>query len=167
MIKSIQNLVLNGLFVFKIISKNSILTSIKGCNSVAQFAKIRTHRSFRACHHNLQVWKGSDKNSQEKSGHIVFFHYNPLSVAMKTRSRIWPNFKLIQALMSVIVTCKYEMDSIMNSREEVATPFFPIISIWGFFQTLKGSSLHSRWWSDLNGFQTPLSSHAYHHYLEV
>ena len=31
----IQNLVLIGLFVFKILSKNSILTSIKGRNSVA------------------------------------------------------------------------------------------------------------------------------------
>ena len=30
-----KNLVLIGLFVFKILSENSILTSIKGCNSVA------------------------------------------------------------------------------------------------------------------------------------
>ena len=33
---------------------------------------------------------------------------------MGTSSRIWPNFKLIQALMYVIVTCKYEMDPIME-----------------------------------------------------
>ena len=49
-----------------------------------------------------------------------------LSVAMGTSSRIWPNFKLIQALMYVIVTCKYEMDPIKNSREKVATPFVPL-----------------------------------------
>ena len=35
MIMCIQNLVLIGLSVFKILSKNSILTSIKGRNSVA------------------------------------------------------------------------------------------------------------------------------------
>ena len=40
------------------------------------------------------------------------------------RDRIWPNFKLIQALMYVIITCKYEKDPIKNNREIVATPFF-------------------------------------------
>ena len=40
--------------------------------------------------------------------------------------RIWPNFELIQALMYVIVTCKYEKDPIKNSRENVATPFSPL-----------------------------------------
>ena len=37
--------------------------------------------------------------------------------------RIWPNFKLIQALMYVIITCKYEKDPIKNNREKVAIPF--------------------------------------------
>ena len=45
---------------------------------------------------------------------------------METSSRIWPNFKLIQAVMYVIVTCKYEMDLIKNSQEKMATPFFPL-----------------------------------------
>ena len=40
--------------------------------------------------------------------------------------QIWPNYQLIQALMYVIVTCKYEKDPIKNSRENVATPFFPL-----------------------------------------
>ena len=40
---------------------------------------------------------------------------------MEISSRIWPYFKLIQALMYIIVTCEeYEMDSIKNSREKVA-----------------------------------------------
>ena len=51
-----------------------------------------------------------------------------LSVAMVASRRIWPNFKLIQALMYVLVTCKYEMDLIKNSREKVATRF-PIINL--------------------------------------
>ena len=58
---------------------------------------------------------------------------------METSGWIWPNFKLIQALMYVIITCKYKKDPIKNSREKVETLFFPIISLWGFFQTLKGS----------------------------
>ena len=45
------------------------------------------------------------------------------------RGRIWPNFKLIQAHMYVIITCKYEKDPIKNNREKVATPFFQIITL--------------------------------------
>ena len=40
------------------------------------------------------------------------------------RGRIWPNFKLIEALMYVIITCKYVKDPIKNNREKVATLFF-------------------------------------------
>ena len=65
------------------------------------------------------------KKQPRKSGKNVFSIIS-LSVAMGTRSRIWPNFKLIQALMYVIVTCKYEMNPIKSSREKVATPFFPL-----------------------------------------
>ena len=38
--------------------------------------------------------------------------------------RIWPNFKLIQACMYVIITCKYEKDPIKNNLENGATPYF-------------------------------------------
>ena len=37
--------------------------------------------------------------------------------------RIWPNFKLIQALMYVFITCKYEKDPIKNNRESGKTVF--------------------------------------------
>ena len=40
---------------------------------------------------------------------------------METSGWIWPNFKLIQALMYVIITCKYEKDPIKKSREKVET----------------------------------------------
>ena len=78
------------------------------------------------------------KKTTEKMWQHRFFHYNPLSVAMATSRRILPNFKLIQALMYVIVTCKYEMDPIKHSRAKVATPFFIIISLWGFFSDAQG-----------------------------
>ena len=42
------------------------------------------------------------------------------------RGRIWLNFKLIQALMYVIITCKYEKDPIKNNQEKVATLFFKL-----------------------------------------
>ena len=45
---------------------------------------------------------------------------------MEISSQIWPNFKLVQALMYVIVNCNYEMDPIKNSWENVATPIFPL-----------------------------------------
>ena len=46
MIMCIQNLVLIGLFVFKILSKNSILTSIKGRNSVVNLPKFELIQAF-------------------------------------------------------------------------------------------------------------------------
>ena len=46
MIMCIQNLVLIGLFVFKILSKDSILTSIKGRNSVANKPKFELIEAF-------------------------------------------------------------------------------------------------------------------------
>ena len=38
---------------------------------------------------------------------------------------IQPNFELIQSLIYVIVTCKYEKDPIKNSRENAMAPFSP------------------------------------------
>ena len=46
MIMCIQNLVLIGLFVLKILSKNSILTSIKGSNFVANLLKFELIQAF-------------------------------------------------------------------------------------------------------------------------
>ena len=80
------------------------------------------------------------KNSREKV-ETPFVPTITQSVTMENSGWIWPNFKLIQALMYVIITYKYEKDPIKNSREKVETSFFPfpIISLWGFFQTFRGS----------------------------
>ena len=40
--------------------------------------------------------------------------------------------------MYVLITCKYEKDTIKNSQENVMTSFFPL-QVWEFFPTLKGS----------------------------
>ena len=62
------------------------------------------------------------KNSREKV-ETPFFPIITISVTMETSGWIWPNFKLIQALMYVIITCKYEKDPTKNSREKVETSF--------------------------------------------
>ena len=38
---------------------------------------------------------------------------------METSSRIWPNLELIQALMYVIITCKYEMDPLKTAEKKL------------------------------------------------
>ena len=65
------------------------------------------------------------KKQQGKRGNTIF-QIITLSVAMETSGRMWPNFKIIQALMYVIITCKYEKDPIKNSQEKVETSFFPL-----------------------------------------
>ena len=69
--------------------------------------------------------KDQMKNSREKV-ETPFFPIITLSVTMETSGWIWPNFELIQALMYVIITCKYEKDPIKNSPEKMETSFFPL-----------------------------------------
>ena len=70
--------------------------------------------------------KRSGCKTAEKKWRHHFFFIITLFVTMETSGWIWPNFKLIQALMYVIITCKYEKDPIQNSREKVETSFFPL-----------------------------------------
>ena len=62
-----------------------------------------------------------------------FSHYKSMRIFQTLKaanstvsSSIRPNFELLRALMHVIITCKYEKDRRKNSREKVATPFFPL-----------------------------------------
>ena len=60
---------------------------------------------------------------------------------------IWLKSELIQAFMHALVSCKNEEVPIKN---EGGHNISSIVSIWGFFQSLKGSLLrvHSRIWSN-------------------
>ena len=69
--------------------------------------------------------KDQMKNSREKV-ETPFFPIITQSVTMETSGWIRPNFTLIQALMYVIITCKYEKDLIKNSLEKVETSFFSL-----------------------------------------
>ena len=82
-------------------------------NQSSNLAEYRTHQSFYACPHCLQVWKGSDEKKLRKCDDIIF----------------------------------------------------SIISLWDFFQTLKGSQYRSPR-SDLAEFRTHSSSYVYHCYLQ-
>ena len=55
------------------------------------------------------------KNSREKWRHVFFFIIT-LYVSMETSGWIWPTFKLIQAPMYVIITCKYEKDPFLSAK---------------------------------------------------
>ena len=72
-------------------------------------------------------------------------------------SRIWPNFKLIQALMYVIITCKYEKDPIKNNREKVENRVSNYNTI----------CCHGNQWLDLAEFRTHPSFYACPHCLQV
>ena len=74
MIMCIQNLVLISPFVFKILSKNSILTSIKGSNSVANLPKFELIQAFV---HVLLICK-NEVDQIKNEGARVFTRFLPL-----------------------------------------------------------------------------------------
>ena len=97
--------------------------------------------------------KGNDAHlraiiqSEKKWKHQLFRRLRAANSVV--RGRNWPNFKLIQALMYVIITYKYEKGPIKNNREKGATPCFQIISlsvametsgrIWPNFELIQAS----------------------------
>ena len=82
--------------------------------------------------------KGNGWKTVEKKWRHRFSHHNPIC-NHGNQWLDWPNFKLIQALMYVIITCTYEKDPIMKSREKVET-VFPIISLWDFFKCSRAAN---------------------------
>ena len=131
MIMCIQNSVLIGLFVFKILSKNLILTSIKDRNSVANLPKFELIHAFM---HVLDTCK-NEEDPIKNEGTRVFTRFLPLQVYgdFSRRSRvanstvlgpIWPNFELVRDVMDVLVTCKYEEDPIKNEGARVVTTLY-------------------------------------------
>ena len=86
-----------------------------------------THNIFFEQKYETNSTKGNDAHlraiiqSEKKWKHQFFRRLRAGSSVV--RGRIWPNFKLIQALMYVIITYKYEKDPIKNNREKVSTLF--------------------------------------------
>ena len=131
MIMCIQNLVLIGLFVFEILSKTSILTSIKGRNSVANLPKFKLIQAFM---HVLDTCK-NEEDPIKNEGTRVFTRFLPLKVYgdfsrcsraanSAVHGPIWSNFELVQDFMVVLITCKNEEDQIKNEGARVDTTLY-------------------------------------------
>ena len=121
----IQNLVLFCKFVLKILSKNQFLTSIKGRNSFANLRKTMIYNTNidlvndLMCIQNLVL-----------IGQLVFkiLSKNQILTSIKGRNSVanLPKFKLIQAFMHVLDTCKNEEDPIKNEGARLLTRFLPL-----------------------------------------
>ena len=83
----------------------------------------------------FSVWKTSSPKGNDAHLRAIIQREKKMETSIFRRLRaansvvrglIWPNFELIQALMYVIITCKYEKDPIKNNREKGATPFFKL-----------------------------------------
>ena len=85
--------------------------------------------------------KGTDiKKKSLKKVEKQFIPIITLNVTMETSGRIWPNFKLIQALIYLIITCKYEKDLNKNKREKMETSIFPLYAYGDFFKRSRAAN---------------------------
>ena len=89
MIMCIQNLVLIGLYVFKILSKNLILTSIKGRNSVANLPKFELIKAFM---HVLDTCKNEEVQLKMKALECSqdFSHYKSMGIFPDAQGQLIP-----------------------------------------------------------------------------
>ena len=65
---------------------------------------VNAHMTFFSYNHNWETRKGATSNFRCSRAANSVVH-----------DRIWPNFELIQALIYVIINCKYEKDLIKSS----------------------------------------------------
>ena len=89
MIMCLQNLVLIGLFVLKILKKNSILTSIKGSNSVANLPKFELIQAFM---HVLDTCKNEEDPIKMKVLECSqdFSHYKSMGIFPDAQGQLTP-----------------------------------------------------------------------------
>ena len=121
----IQNLVLFCKFVLKILSKNQFLTSVKGRNSFANLRKTMIYNT------NIDL---VNDYVYTKFGLIIgllvfkILSKNQILTSIKGRNSVANllKFKLIQAFMHVLDTCKNEEDPIKNEGARLLTRFLPL-----------------------------------------
>ena len=124
MIMCIQTLVSFCQFVLKILSRNQILTSIKGRISVANLRKTTIY--------NTKVDLVNDNVCKNLVfiGLFVFkiLSKNSILTSIKGSNSVanLPKFEHIQAFMHVLLTCKDEVDQIKNEEARVFTRFLPL-----------------------------------------
>ena len=124
MIMCLQSLVSFCQFVLKILSKNQILISIKGCNSVSNLRKTMIYSTnVDLVNDNVYTKFGLNRSIrfqdiEQKLNSDVNQGRNSVANLLK--------FKLIQAFMHVLYTCKNEEDQIKNEGARVFTRFLPL-----------------------------------------
>ena len=88
-----------------------------------------------SCKRSPDYFPGITTTVKREKGATSIFRYSRAANSV-VPDRICPNFELIQALMYVIVTCKYEKDLNKNSQKS-GDIVFPIISPC-FFSGVQG-----------------------------
>ena len=137
MIMCLQNLVLFGLFVFKILNKNSILTS----RAVTLLQICRNSNSIKlSCMSSLPARIRLIKSKmKELECSQDFSHYKSMGIISRRQRAansgvlgpIWPNFELVRDVMDVLVTCKYEEDLIKIEALECSQHYTSIFQTCG------------------------------------
>ena len=125
MIMCLQSLVSFCQFVLKILSKNQILTSINGRNSVANLPKTTIYNT------NVDIVNDNvyTKFGLNQSIRFRDIEHTQFLTSIKGHNSVanWPKFELIQAFMHVLDTCKNEEDTInKNEGASVFTRFLPL-----------------------------------------
>ena len=124
MIMCIQNLVSICLFFLKILSKNQILTSIKGRNSVAKLRKTMIYdTNIDLVNYNLYTNLGLNRSIRFED--IEQKLNSDVNQGRNSVANL-PKFEFIQAFMHVLVICKNEEDPIKNEGGRVLTRFLPL-----------------------------------------
>ena len=120
----IQTLVSFCQFVLKIFSKNQILTSIKGRNSLANLRKTTIYYTkVDLVNDNVYTKFGLNRSFVFK-----ILSKNSILTLIKGSNSVsnLPKFELIQAFMHVLLTCKNDVDQIKNEGARVFTRFLPL-----------------------------------------
>ena len=120
----IQTLVSFCQFVLKILSKNQILTSIKGRNSVANLRKITIYDT-KVDLFDDNVFTKVGLNRSIRFQDIEQKLNSDVNQASNSVANL-PKFELIQAFMLVLLACKNEVDQIKNEGAIVFTRFLPL-----------------------------------------
>ena len=124
MIMCLQSLVSFSHIVLKIFSKNQILISIKGRNSVANLRKTMIYNTnVDLVNDNVYTKFGLNRSIrfhdiEQKLNSDVNQGRNSVANLLK--------FELIQAFMHVLETCKNEEDPNKNEGARVFTRFLPL-----------------------------------------
>ena len=120
----IQTLVSFCQFVLKILSKNQILTSIKGSNSLANLRKTTIYYTkVDLVNDNVYTKFGLNRSIRFQD-----IEQKQILTLIKGSNSVpnLPKFELIQAFMHVLLTCKNDVDQIKNEGARVFTRFLPL-----------------------------------------